>query len=208
MSDKNPTLKLFQTIGVYSPLIVIIGVWIVAIFANAMLKGITYLFLIIFALTLRIVAFKCIEKAPTDASVLPSSAPLDKQFCSMQTGIIGDNETLGAYVISFTMWYVCLPMFLINDINWGVFSFFLFTLIFNLLINKNCIKTCVSAVATNVIASGLLGAMFSLGVYTYANSLSLVNQTSSNAEVCTAPSKQTFKCKVYKNGELVNEVST
>jgi hypothetical protein len=28
--------------------------------------------------------------------------------------------------------------------------------------------------------------------------------TSSNTQVCSMPSKQTFKCQVYKNGELVS----
>ena len=30
------------------------------------------------------------------------------------------------------------------------------------------------------------------------------NETSSDKEICSMPKKQTFKCAVYKNGELVN----
>jgi hypothetical protein len=199
----SSVVNLIKKIGLYSPLIVIIGVWIVTIFSNELLKGITYLFLIIFALVLRIVALKLPDASNPQPPVLIAGTP-----CSMETGIAGDNETLGAYVISYTMWYICLPMFLINDINWGLFSFFLLTLILNLVINKDCIKNCISTVITNVIASGLLGTLFSLGVYSYANSLSMINESSTSSEVCTAPSKQTFKCKVFKNGELINEVST
>ena len=29
------------------------------------------------------------------------------------------------------------------------------------------------------------------------------NELSSNKDVCSMPSKQTFKCSVYKNGELL-----
>ena len=199
-------VNLIKKIGLYSPLIVIIGVWIVTIFSNELLKGVTYLFLIIFALVLRIVALK--QQPLPDASKPQPPPVATGSPCSMETGIPGDNETLGAYVISYTMWYICLPMFLINDINWGLFSFFLLTLILNLVINKDCIKNCISTVITNVIASGLLGTLFSLGVYSYANSLSLINESSTSSEVCSAPSKQTFKCKVFKNGELINEVST
>ncbi len=205
----SPVAKLIKTIGLYSPLIVIIGVWIVTIFSNEVLKGITYLFLLIFALVLRMLATKApTATATTPSTKVPSTEPGVPMQCSMETGITGDNETLGAYVISYTMWYICLPMFIINDINWGVFSFFLLTLILNLVINKDCIKGCMPSVITNVISSGLLGVMFSLGVYTYANSLSLVNESSSSAEVCSAPTKQTFKCKVFKNGELVSETVT
>jgi hypothetical protein len=205
--------KLIDTIGVYSPLIVIIGVWLVTIFSNELLKGITFLFLLIFALVLRMVALKLPSNSAPDSheSSSPEPAPTlsdgSPKKCSMETGIHGDNETLGAYVISYTMWYICLPMFMIDDINWWLFSFFLLTLVANLLINKKCIVKCVSSVVTNVIASGLLGTLFSLGVYTYANSLSLINESSSSSEVCSKPSKQTFKCKVFKNGSVVAETT-
>ena len=209
--------KLVKSIGIYSPLIVIIGVWLVTVFSSDMLKGITYLFLIIFALVLRMAALKLPTKSESGSDTssdissitMSTQSTSNKQMqCSMGTEIRGDDETLGAYVISYTMWYICLPMFMINDINWGVFSFFLLTLILNIAINWGCLKGCVPALVTNVISSGLLGSMFSLGVYTYANSLSLVNESSSSAEVCSAPSKQTFKCKVFKNGELVSETTT
>ena len=32
------------------------------------------------------------------------------------------------------------------------------------------------------------------------------NETSSDKEICSHPSEQTFKCKVYKNGELMGEL--
>jgi len=204
-------VKLIKTIGTYLPLIVIISVWIVTIFSGATLKGITYLFLIIFALVLRIVALKAktsSESGAEDAISPITEASLQRKQCSMGTDIRGDDETLGAYVISYTMWYICLPMFMINDINWGLFSFFLLTLILSVAINWECVKDCKPALITNIISSGLMGVLFSLGVYTYANSLSLINESSSSAEVCSAPSKQTFKCKVFKNGELVSETTT
>ena len=31
-----------------------------------------------------------------------------------------------------------------------------------------------------------------------------INQVSSNKEICSMPSAQTFKCSVYKNGELIS----
>ena len=32
------------------------------------------------------------------------------------------------------------------------------------------------------------------------------NEVSSNKEMCSQPNKQTFKCSVYKNGELIGSV--
>jgi len=198
---------LAETIGQYSPLIVIFGVWVITLFNNSVLKGLTYITFMIFALLLRLGGMKCVD---TQAPATPASgavpAPTKGPRCSMGTDITGDNETLGMYIISFTMWYVCFPMFLINDINWGLFIFFIFALVFNILINKNCIATCKGAAAINVIISGLVGIFFSAGVYSYANALSIIRKDSSNAETCGVPSKQTFRCKVKTpDGETVAE---
>lgn len=201
---------LAETVGQYSPLIVIFGVWVITLFNNSVLKGLAYITFMIFALLLRLGGMKCVDtQAPssTSASTTPTPAPIVRGArCSMGTDITGDNETLGMYIISFTMWYVCFPMFLINDINWGLFIFFIFTLVFNILINKDCIATCKGAAAINVIVSGLVGIFFSAGVYSYANALSIISKDSSNAQTCGVPSKQTFRCKVKTpDGETIAE---
>ena len=33
-----------------------------------------------------------------------------------------------------------------------------------------------------------------------------LNETQSNKDVCSMPKKQTFKCSVYKNGELIGSL--
>jgi hypothetical protein len=59
------------------------------------------------------------------------------------------------------------------------------------------------------IGGGGLGAAIAAIIYSSPISGYLfINQTSSDKEVCSMPSKQTFKCSVYKNGELVNSTLT
>ena len=196
LSDKLKSLA--ETIGQYSPLIVIFGVWVITLFNNSVMKGVTYILFIIFALLLRLGGIKCVDTS--SSSVAPATAttaattPSSK--CSMGTGIYGDNETLGMYIISYTMFYVCFPMFLLNDINWGLLVFFMFTLIFSVLINKSCIMMCKGAAAINVIIGGLLGVAFSAFVYTYSNAVSIINKASSSAEKCGVPSQQMFRCLI------------
>jgi hypothetical protein len=49
-----------------------------------------------------------------------------------------------------------------------------------------------------------LGGLISLGIYnTSLRNYLFVNEVNKNYEVCTRPSKQKFKCSLYKNGELV-----
>jgi hypothetical protein len=193
-SDKMKYLA--KTLGQYSPLIVIFSVWVITLFNNSVMKGATYIGFIIFALFLRIGGLKCVDSSPP--SITPSTLPnptLDSH-CSMGTGITGDNETLGLYVISFTMFYVCFPMFLINDINWGLLVFFIFVLTFSTLINKSCIAMCKGSAAINMIVGALIGTGISAFVYAYANSVSIINKASSNAETCGVPSQQTFRCSM------------
>jgi hypothetical protein len=33
------------------------------------------------------------------------------------------------------------------------------------------------------------------------------NEVSSNKEMCSQPKKQTFKCSLYKNGELISGIN-
>ena len=70
-------------------------------------------------------------------------------------------------------------------------------------ISNNC------STISGVVLGALLG--FVLGSIWYtilhaagADSLLYFNEMDSNAVRCEQPSKQTFKCSVYKNGELVS----
>jgi hypothetical protein len=55
----------------------------------------------------------------------------------------------------------------------------------------------------SVVISGLVGAVIIWFLWSVAPSTFFVNQTNQDGEVCTMPTKQKFKCSVYKNGELV-----
>ena len=57
----------------------------------------------------------------------------------------------------------------------------------------------------DIVGGGGLGALVSALVFSSPISNYLfINELSSNKETCSMPSKQTFKCSVYKNGELIN----
>lgn len=70
-------------------------------------------------------------------------------------------------------------------------------------ITNGCISSSVNIIG-EVVAGGGLGAAISSLIYSSPISNYLfTNEVSSNKEVCSMPSKQTFKCSVYKNGELL-----
>jgi hypothetical protein len=55
----------------------------------------------------------------------------------------------------------------------------------------------------------ILGGMISGLMFTFGGKkLLFINDVASGKEVCSMPSKQTFKCAVYKNGELVQSATS
>ena len=60
-----------------------------------------------------------------------------------------------------------------------------------------------------VIIGGLVGGLIGVGYYYLLTNYGLNDYTyfskigSNNTETCSMPNKQTFKCAVYKNGELL-----
>jgi hypothetical protein len=180
----------------YSPLIVAITVFSMSfIFQN--FKGIIYLLWIIIFSWFRGLFF----------SVNPGSVPGD--LCSMVQYTRYGNSTFSMFFIAFTMVYICGPMILNKDINYWVLSAFLFYLLIDIGIRvrlTQCTKFTYALFDTVFgVAAGIaaLSAMYGAKMYNYV----FFNETSSTKDMCSMPSKQTFKCAVYKGGELVGSTT-
>ena len=110
------------------------------------------------------------------------------------------NTGFSIFVISFTICYICMPMFLNNDVNYSIFGGLLTYLLVDIGLRyyKSCI-TEISDILLNLItgaAAGLIipGLMYSGGSSKYL----FFNEISSNKEICSMPKKQQFKCKIAK----------
>ena len=187
----------------YSSIIVLSSIFIYSIFSGVALNGFIYLFWIFFATMLRIgILFGFGETAN---SILLNN---QESICSTGNIIPFANITYGSYIFLFSMFYVCMPMFISNNINWYMLLFFIIYFIFDLLIklSNQCIPSqrawsflvgdCIGGIGLGAAISSL---MYSSSLQKYL----FINSSGSNKEVCSMPSKQTFKCSVYKNGELV-----
>ena len=108
------------------------------------------------------------------------------------------------YII-FTFAYLFLPMQYNKQMNYGVIVGLL--LLFTADTVSKVVNNCTTA--KGVTLGALLGFIFGTIWYSIlhacgADSLLYFNEMDSNAVRCDQPSKQTFKCSVYKNGELVS----
>ena len=116
------------------------------------------------------------------------------------------NSAFSSFVFAFTIMYLFLPMFTNGDINFWVVSSLLVYFFIDLFIKlyKKCIPK-MTDLFLNVLLGLASGAIIVILMYTGGSGNYLFyNETSSNNTVCSMPSKQTFKCSVYKNGELIS----
>ncbi len=132
----------------------------------------------------------------------------DRTICtSIQYSKYG-NPTFSAFVFAFTIMYLSLPMFSQGSVNFWVFI----TLIayFFLDIFVKIYKKCVIQMGDlflNVLLGAASAALIVTLMYTGGSGKYLFfNEVSSNKEICYQPKEQTFKCQVFKDGQLVGNI--
>ena len=200
------SMNLFYSLSFYSPIIILISVLLFSIFTESIYK-VAWYYLWIFVITfLRVILFK-------STGYSEESIP---EICS--TGLtnifIPKDVTYSTYILSFTMMYFFFPMVMvsnqskINVINYGVLAFFIAYIMLDLFIKSSlhCIPSFFSKLIIGNIVSGLFLGGVIAGIIMYGSNLKgylFINEVNNNKEVCSMPSKQQFKCSVYKNGELV-----
>lgn len=117
------------------------------------------------------------------------------------------NEPASSSVfVAFTFAYLLLPMVSNNQLNYGLIIILLsiFVIDGGTKINYGCNET------RSVVLGGLTG--FILGTIWYTllhmsgnDNLLYFDELNSNNILCSKPSKQKFKCSVYKNGQLISD---
>ena len=202
----------FYSLSFYSPIIICVSIVLFSMFTSTMEKGFVF-FIWIFIITfIRIIVFKGFK--------------LNQDFVSNEmpniclTGIsqlfIPKDVTYSVYILTFTMMYLFTPMLMVskqhnvNIINYGILGFFLAYIALDLGVKYqlNCIKLVSSLVIGDVLSGLFLGGVIS-GIIMYGSTLKsylYINEINTNKEVCSMPSKQQFKCRVFKDGTLIGNM--
>lgn len=127
--------------------------------------------------------------------------------CNKGNFLPGSNSTYSLFVLTFTFVYFTGPMIIYNNTNIYVIIFFLIYIIFDILIKVyyNCINTANPMGAIGDLCGGIVLGIASVSTMFATNKNFLfINEIPSNKEICSMPSEQTFKCSVYKNGQLIS----
>ena len=114
------------------------------------------------------------------------------------------EPSLNSLFIGFTSSYLLTPMLLYDQLNYALVVFFIFMLFFDgfYRLKYRC----------NSLLGVMLGALIGVGggiawfylLYTQGyERLLYFGEPMSNNATCSRPSRQTFRCNVYKNGQLI-----
>lgn len=109
-----------------------------------------------------------------------------------------------ALFIAFTFGYLFMPMQFNNNMNYAVISTLLVILAMDAVVKISNKCTTVQGSLVGSLVGVLLGIIwYSILHSAGADSLLYFDEVESNNVVCSKPSTQTFRCSVYKNGQLV-----
>ena len=204
IKTSDTPLQLFQPMNIivyltfFSPIILATSITSLSfIFQN--FKGLIYLGFLIGCCVVRSFVY-----------AMSGATPImnDKTICtSIQYSKYG-NPTFSAFVFAFTIMYLSYPMFSNGSINFWVFISLItyFFLDMFIKIYKNCVVK-MGDLFLNVLLGAASAALIVTLMYVGGSGKYLFfNEMSSDKEMCYQPSKQTFKCKLFQNGEMISEL--
>ena len=108
-------------------------------------------------------------------------------------------------IIAFTVAYLILPMKYNNQMNYAVLGFLLCLLGVDIITKVQNKCTTYAGSILGCLVGFLLGTLWYIFFHAAGfDSLLYFDELRSDNVICSKPTKQTFKCSVYKNGELIS----
>ena len=112
-------------------------------------------------------------------------------------------------MLSFTTAYLSMPMFINSSVNWLFVGSCITAIVVDIGVRMRAKCTMTpKGIFTNLVA-GVIMAMIIVGLMTSngGEKFLFFNEIQSNKTVCSRPTKQQFKCTVYKNGEVLTNTT-
>lgn len=213
--DNTRITGIFEALSLYSPIILVSGMLIYSILSNTMAKFGFYLaWLICVVTSFRMFAYGFFNQTP-EQNV---NSIEQKCLSGLTTAFVPYDVLYSTYMLTYTLFYFLTPMIIIagktngHSINYFIIIFFICYIVFDLVMKYTlrCSQNISNiGISANILFGALLGSACSTFMYHIGNlqNYLYINETSGNNEVCSMPSKQQFKCRVYKNGELIGSTT-
>jgi hypothetical protein len=217
MSDLQNALfdnitQICYSLSFYSPIIICVSIVLFSMFTSSIGKAFAFFVCIAIITFIRIIVFKGFKSNQDFGSnEMPNIC-----LTGLSELFIPKDVTYSTFILSFTMMYLITPMIMIytqnkmNFINYRILAFFLAYIALDLFVKNQlkCIQLFSSLVIGNILSGLFLGAVIS-GIIMYGSTLKsylYINEINTNKEACSRPSKQQFKCRVFKDGTLIGNM--
>jgi hypothetical protein len=202
--DAFQPYNLVVFLSFFSPIILVLLVLAMSFFFQSV-KGVVYLGFLMAVVVLRGFILQYSGSAPDQPNLV-------NPLCNSVKYVPQGNATFSTFVFAFTIVYLLLPMFQNGYPNWVLFSILIFYFLVDMgiKITQGCFsfaKNAASILGDLLSGAGLAACIISLmylggsGKYLFFSEM-----VSSDSVTCSMPKKQTFKCAVYKNGELISNL--
>ena len=191
-------LNMITMIVLFSPIILATSILSMSfVFQN--FKGFIYL------------AFLIASVLAREAFIYGSNSPVftpKNPICNLVKYSPLGNSSFSLFVITFSVFYLCWPMFLNKSINYWLLSGLLLYLLVDLGVRNT--QKCFSgfkSIFVNMLGGFTFATLIVIPMFYFGgNTYLFFNEVSSDKETCSMPTKQKFKCAVYKNGELISNI--
>jgi hypothetical protein len=198
MGVKFETSNILRLISIISPLMIVFFLVMVSLF-NQDVKGLIYLGGLLIASMVNIL-FMNIFKQPRFTDEAYSCNLIDLPWLSEY-----NNPLQSSLVICFTILYLVMPMMYNNQMNLPVVISLVAIFLMDGYVKLSDRCTNVLGIVMGCLVGGILGLIWYTLLHSAGkDSLLYFDELASNNVICTRPAKQTFKCAVYKNGEIIS----
>lgn len=195
--------NLLQFFAAISPILLAFCLVMISIF-NSDIKGMVYLGGILIASLINLLILNSL-KIKSD-KIIPA-------FCNLIEFPFNLNEYISpafnSMFIAFTLAYLYMPMQYISGINYPVLIFITSLLVLDAGTKMTGGCTTFGGVMLGSLIGFVLGLLWFIAFYSTGHEdLLFFNAEPSNNVICSRPKKQTFRCKIFRNGEVIGEASS
>jgi hypothetical protein len=193
--------NIVQLFSVFAPLFLGTFLVLISVF-NQNIKGLIYLAGVLMASIINLGVMFAVGSEPTENQGAICNL-IDFPLVPTQYNVPNYNSMF----ISFTLIYLLLPMLANNQIN----SWIIGTIVSIFAVDAYVKLQYYCTVPRGIVFGGIIGSVLGAAWYfvmkfTDHESLLFFHDLVSNNVICKRPKNQTFKCSVYKNGQVIQDL--
>jgi len=193
--------NIVQLFSVFAPLFLGTFLILISVF-NQNIKGMIYLGGVLIASVINLGIMFAIGSEPLDNQGAICNL-IDFPLIPTQYNVPNYNSMF----ISFTLMYLLLPMLANNQVNMWIIG----TIVSIFAVDAFVKLQYSCTVPRGIVFGGIIGSALGAAWYftmalTEHTSLLFFSDLTSNNVVCSRPKNQTFKCSVYKNGQVIQDL--